>query len=165
MEAQPTKVTSDGTLKIFDRLMSAGFKKSTGRTIDTIIIHSSYDALGGDPFNVAGIIKEYKDYGVSAHYIIGRDGTIYRLVREQDIAYHAGVSKVPDGRMNVNDFSIGIEVVTTKTSAPTVEQYAALQKLVDAIKIRNKIKYVLGHDQIAPGRKDDPWNFDWKKLN
>jgi len=39
-----------------------------------------------------------------------------------------------------------------------------LQKLIDFLRGSYKIKYVLGHNQIAEGRKDDPWNFDWKKI-
>jgi len=65
----------------------------------------------------------------------------------------------------VNGFSIGIELINTKKAEFTEAQYAALQKLIDRIKSEHKIKYVLGHNQIAPGRKDDPWNFDWDELN
>lgn len=150
--------------KIINKLVDFGFQKSTGRKIDTIIIHSSYNSLGGDVYDVGAIIDIYEQYGVAAHYLIGRDGKIYRLVEDKNIAYHAGVSQVPDGRKNVNDFSIGIELVNTKTDKFTDKQYNALNKLVDQIKKENKIKYVLGHDQIAPGRKDDPWNFEWNKL-
>jgi len=157
-------VANSSSLKIKDKLMSFGFQKANGRSIDTIIIHSSYDALGSDPYSVSGIIKEYEDYGVSAHYLIGRDGTIYRLVQEKDIAYHAGVSSVPDGRTGVNAFSIGIELVNTKTDKYTDDQYQTLNKLLTRLKSDYKIKYILGHNQIAPDRKDDPWNFDWSKL-
>jgi len=152
-------------LKITNKLVDFGFKQAAGRSIDTIIIHSTYDAVGGDPFSVSGVIVEYKSYGVSPHYLIGRDGTIYRLVEDKNIAYHAGVAKTPDGRTNVNEFSIGIELINTKTDKVTDAQYAALNDLIDQLKGEYKIKYVLGHNQIAPGRKDDPWNFDWKKLN
>lgn len=154
----------DASFKIINKLVDFGFQKSTGRNIDTIIVHSSYNSLGGDVYDVGAIIDIYEQYGVAAHYLIGRDGKIYRLVEDKNIAYHAGVSQVPDGRKNVNDFSIGIELVNTKTDKFTDKQYDALSKLVDQIKKENKIKYVLGHDQIAPGRKDDPWNFDWNKL-
>ncbi|KKQ40353.1 MAG: hypothetical protein US57_C0002G0060 [Candidatus Moranbacteria bacterium GW2011_GWC2_37_73] len=44
--------------KIVDKLISWGFTKSSGRTIDTVIVHSSYDALGDDPYSVSGIIAE-----------------------------------------------------------------------------------------------------------
>lgn len=162
--AVKTEVAKSNSFKIVNRLMSGGYQKSSGRKIDTVIIHSSYDALGDDPFDVGGIIDEYKDYGVSAHYLIGRDGTIYRLVEEKNIAWHAGVAKVPDGRTDVNSFSIGIEMINTKTDKFTSDQYSALNKLLGQIKSNYDIKYVLGHDQVAPGRKDDPWNIEWGKV-
>ncbi|MEK7598359.1 MAG: N-acetylmuramoyl-L-alanine amidase [Patescibacteria group bacterium] len=164
---EPPKNTNNSSPKfaIVDKLLSSGFEKSAGRTIDTIIIHSSYDALGADPFSVKGLIKEYESYGVSAHYLVDRGGTIYRLVEEKNIAYHAGVSSLPDGRTNVNETSIGIELMNTKDGNFTDKQYDSLNNLLKYIKGRYKIKYVLGHSQIAPGRKDDPWNFDWNKMD
>ena len=151
-------------LAIENYLASWGFTKSSGRTIDTIIIHSSYDALSGNAYSLEGLIKEYKQYGVAPHYLIDRKGVVYRLVEDKNIAYHAGVSKTPDGRKNVNDFSLGIEIMNTQADFPTKEQYAALQILIDFLKEKYKIKYVLGHNQIAEGRKDDPWNFNWEKI-
>jgi N-acetyl-anhydromuramyl-L-alanine amidase AmpD len=152
-------------MKIRTKLVDFGFSvPSKPRSIDTIVLHSSYDSLGDDPYSIEGIIDIYKSYGVSAHYLIARDGTIYRLVKDENIAYHAGVSKVPDGRTNVNDFSIGIEIVNTKTSDYTSEQYASVKRLIASLKDKYVIKYVLGHDAIAPGRKTDPWNFAWKQL-
>lgn len=153
------------TVKIIDRLMSGGFAvPKQPRTIDTIVLHSSYDLAGSDPYSVSGIVKEYEDYGVSAHYLIDRAGTIYRLVEDKNIAYHAGVSKMPDGRRNANDFSIGIEMMNTETGQFTKAQYAAVNDLAAHLKKQYPIKSVVGHSDIAPGRKTDPWNFDWKRL-
>ncbi len=151
-------------IKIKNKLVSWGFTKSNGRKIDTIILHSSYDALGDNPYDLKGLILEYKQYGVSPHYLIDRKGSIYRLVKDKDIAWHAGVSKLPDGRKNVNNFSIGIEIMNTKTDDYTKKQYRAVQSLIDYLKKEYKIKYVLGHNEISPGRKTDPWNFDWEKI-
>jgi hypothetical protein len=152
-------------LSIENRLVDFGYAvPSKRRTIDTIVLHSSYDALGSDPYSIKGIIKEYEEYGVSAHYLIGRDGAVYRLVAEENVSYHAGVSKVPDGRTNVNDFSIGIELVNTTTGKYTDDQYEALKALLASLKKKYDIKYILGHSDIAPDRKTDPWNFDWKRL-
>src|SRR3989339_1870866 len=90
--------------KIINKLADWGFSKSDNRKIDTIIIHSSYNAVGSDVHDLDDIIyKEYKPYGVSPHYIISREGKIYRLVEDKNIAYHAGESKVPDGRTGVNN--------------------------------------------------------------
>lgn len=150
--------------KIIQKPVSWGYQKSSGRVIDTIIIHSSYNAMGGDEYDTDKLIKEYKSYGVSPHYLIDRAGNIYKLVDENNIAYHAGESKTPDGRTNVNNFSIGIELMNTKKDKNTSGQYASLNSLLAYLKGKYKIKYVLGHSQIASGRKDDPWNFDWGKI-
>ncbi len=174
-EAPPTKAKSEDVViqpkketihdfKIINNLVSWGFESSSNRKIDTIIVHSSYNALGGDEYDFKKLLSEYKEYGVSPHYVIDRKGNVYRLVSEKNIAYHAGESKVPDGRTGVNNFSIGIEIMSTRTDGPSNAQYAALKNLITDIKTRYKIKYTLGHSQIAPGRKDDPWNFDWKKI-
>jgi len=150
---------------IINRLMSTGFSvPSKPRTIDTIVLHSSYDLNGSDPYSVSGVIKEYTDYGVSAHYLIDRKGNIYRLVEDKNIAYHAGVSKMPDNRKNVNDFSIGIEMMNTETGQFTNAQYGAVNNLIASLKKKYPIKSVVGHSDIAPDRKTDPWNFDWKRL-
>jgi len=150
--------------EIIPKLVNFGFQKASGRVIDTVIIHSTYDALGSDPYSVSGVIAEYKMYSVSPHYLIDREGSVYRLVADQNIAYHAGVSQMPDGRKNVNDFSLGIEIIEKKSDSPNDAQYASLKKLLTQLKSEYKIKYVLGHKDIAPGRKDDPWGFEVNKL-
>jgi N-acetyl-anhydromuramyl-L-alanine amidase AmpD len=135
------------------------------RKIEAIIIHSSYNSLTSDSFNFNGVLREYKAIGVAPHYIIDRAGTIYRLVPDRAIAYHAGKSRLPDGRTNVNSLSIGIEIINTMSDSPTTAQYVSLANLVRCLKSEYPIKYVLGHSDIAPGRKTDPWNFDWKKFD
>lgn len=151
--------------KIVDKMMTSGFKQSSGRKIDTIIIHTSYNAIGEDPYDVNDVIKQYEQYEVSAHYLIARNGTIYRLVKDQNIAWHAGVSKMPDGRTNVNDFSIGIEVINTKEGKFSDAEYGALNDLIASLKEKYPIKNILGHEDIAPGRKTDPWGIDWKNVD
>ena len=158
-EADPKK-----NFSIENRLVSWGFTKANDRTIDTIVIHSTYNATGGDPFSVSKIIDIYKSYGVSPHYLVARDGTVYRMVDEKNIAYHAGDLKMPDGRSNVNAFSIGIEVIGKDDGSPSDAQYDALKKLIADIETRHTIKHILGHSDIAPGRKSDPWGFSWKKI-
>ena len=133
------------------------------RSIDAVIIHSVFNDLGGDRYNIDLVISEFSHYGVSAHYVTGRDGTIYQLVHEKNIAYQAGKSSLPNGRKGVNSGSIGIELITSTDSmdAPTEHQINSLVRLVADIKTRHKIKYVLRHSDIAPGRKTDPWNMNW----
>jgi len=158
------KKVSDSDIKIISNLVSWGHAPMNSRNIDTIIIHSSYDSIGKDPYSVSGITNEYKQYNVAPHYLIDRDGKIYQLVKDSDVAYHAGVSKMPDGRANVNDFSIGIELMNTKTDHYTEAQYDSVKEIVSYLKSKYVIKNLLGHNMVAQGRKDDPWNFEWKKI-
>ncbi len=163
-KVQPAKQPC-GQVKIINRLVSWGHRTvDHPRHIIAVIIHSSYNALTPDTFSVAGILREYRKYDVSPHYIIGRKGKIYRLVRDRDIAYQAGVSRLPDGITNVNAVSIGIEIVNTPHDPPTPAQYSSLASLVKCLDGRYHIKYVLGHKDIAPKRKTDPWMFDWKMF-
>ncbi len=137
---------------------------ATPRTIDTIIVHSVYNALGGDVHSLEKVIEEFKIYGVAAHYLITRDGVLYRTALDEAIAYHAGDSEMPDGRRDVNNFSIGIELVNTKTESPTESQYQSLTQLVKHLQEQYNIpsENIIGHKDIAPERKTDPWNFDWE---
>lgn len=165
---QPTTTVENkmtGDVAIVDHLMTSGFLSAkAGRNIDTVVLHSSYDLLGKEPYSVLGLIKEYEGYGVSAHYLIDRKGVVYRLVQDKDIAYHAGTSKMPDGRSEVNGFSIGIEMMNKENTEYTDAQYAAVNKLLASLRATYPIRFVVGHNDIAPGRKTDPWNFDWKRL-
>ncbi len=107
---------------------------------------------------------------VSAHWCIGEDGTLWRLVPEGRRAWHAGVSEWR-GRRAVNDFSIGIELVNPGHEhgyRPFPEaQMDALLDLARAIVARQTIDpcNVVAHSDIAPTRRQDPGElFDWARL-
>ena len=157
-------ITVNADIVPVEKPAKAGFTKNNSRKIDAIIIHSVFNNSGGDLYNVDSIVKQFSHYRVSTHYLIARDGAIYRLVDEKDIAYHAGKSQLPDGRRSVNSCSIGIELVTSFTEVPTEAQINALVELIKDIKLRYKIKYVLRHSDIAPERKTDPWTMDWENF-
>jgi len=162
--ADPAAAPAD-SLRIRERLVDFGHAPRTApRAIDTVIIHSSYDALGPEPYDLDGLLAEYRAYGVAPHYVIDRAGTVWRTVRDRDVAWHAGRSRMPDGRTGVNGFSLGIEMMTTQTDSLTAAQYAGLNALLAQLGRRYPIRHVLSHARIAPGRKDDPWNFDFKRL-
>jgi len=76
------------------------------RVVDTVVIHTAY-ALEGEPYDPENLYNVFKKYSVSPHYMISRDGTIYKMADENDLAHHAGKSKMEDGREGVNAFSIG----------------------------------------------------------
>lgn len=149
-------------LNYIDKKVNFGFAHSIDRKIDVIIVHSTFNNSGGDFYDIDLVIKQFSNYKVSSHYVLGRDGSIFQLVDENNIAYHAGNSSLPDGRKSVNSCSIGIEIMTSFDEAPTDLQMEVLLKLVEDIKLRHQINYVLRHSDIAPGRKTDPWNMDWE---
>jgi N-acetyl-anhydromuramyl-L-alanine amidase AmpD len=147
------------------QLVSFGYQTSPiPRTVDTIIVHATYNpSLKTQTF--AGALSEWKADKVSPHYAIDSAGTIYQLVAEKNIAWHAGVSALPNGATNVNSRSIGIEMVYSNKETPSAAQYASLQYLIKNIEGRYNISYILGHQDIAPDRKVDPWNFDFTKIS
>lgn len=154
------------SLNIVSRKLKFGYVEiDSARKIDVVIVHSSYCPTQTDSFNLDCILNLYKKYDVSAHYIIDRSGTIYSLVEEKNIAHHGGKGFLPDNDNRPNSRSIGIELINTQAQVYTEWQYIALTQLVKNIKVRYPIKYVLGHSDIAPTRKTDPWNFDWAKFN
>ena len=103
---------------------------------------------------------------VSAHCLIRRDGHVVQYVAFDKRAWHAGVSNF-QGREKCNDFSIGIELEGTDDIPYTGEQYQKLSEITALIQrhypsIDNNI---VGHCDIAPGRKSDPGpSFDWKRY-
>lgn len=158
------KSFASDSLNIINKKVNFGFATSSNRRVNSVIVHSTFNNSGGDKYDIDLVIKQFATYGVSAHYVIGRDGKIYQLVDEKDNSYHAGKSSLPDGTTNVNSCSIGIELMTSYTESPTEEQTKALLNLINDIKTRYPIKYVLRHSDIAPVRKTDPWNFDWDSF-
>ena len=131
-----------------------------GTTVDTVVIHATVlDSLNE-------VIDHFSrsDNRVSSHYTIDRDGTVVSHVPEAARAWHAGVSRMDDGRTNVNDFSIGIELVNRNDGVDPFpeEQLQALRDLLRAIIARYPVRYIVPHYACAypPGRKSDPIGFD-----
>jgi AmpD protein len=104
---------------------------------------------------------------VSAHALIRRDGAIIQYVPFNKRAWHAGVSEYC-GREKCNDFSIGIELEGADDIPYTYDQYRALSELIKALwQAYPSIAKsdLVGHSDIAPGRKTDPGeSFDWSLL-
>jgi AmpD protein len=105
-----------------------------------------------------------RDRRVSAHLLIGRDGAITQFVPFHQRAWHAGQSLF-QGRAGCNDFSVGIELEGTDDLPYEKIQYEQLSKIVKALlHTYPEIKHerIVGHSDIAPGRKTDPGaSFDW----
>lgn len=101
---------------------------------------------------------------VSAHFLIRRDGSVMQFVSTDRRAWHAGVSEF-EGRSQCNDFSIGIELEGCDACPFEKKQYEVLNLLLRALRNRYSIRSVVGHSDIAPGRKTDPGPFfDWARV-
>ena len=101
---------------------------------------------------------------VSSHFLIRRDGRLTQFVACSERAWHAGASSWR-GRDRCNDFSIGVELEGTDDLPYATAQYAMLARLTRALARRYPIGDVVGHSDIAPGRKTDPGPvFDWPRL-
>lgn len=104
---------------------------------------------------------------VSAHALVRRDGSVTQYVPFTQRAWHAGTSEYC-GRAGCNDFSIGIELEGTDDLPYERAQYLALAELVRALLACYPTlsrERLVGHSDIAPGRKTDPGPaFDWPRL-
>ncbi len=102
---------------------------------------------------------------VSAHFFLRRNGALVQYVSCERRAWHAGVSHW-QGRERCNDFSVGIELEGADDTPFTEAQYECLADLLRALAERYPIQAVVGHSDIAPGRKTDPGPyFDWGRLS
>jgi len=142
-------------------------KTRSNKTITVIIIH--YTGMQSERESLKRLISPKSK--VSCHYLIRRNGVIFRLVNDRNIAWHAGKSKW--GKYNnLNKNSIGIELVNKGHKfgyqAFTKTQILNLVKLCKKLKKKYKIKkqFILGHSDIAPLRKIDPGEkFPWDYLS
>lgn len=134
-----------------------------------IILH--YTALNNE-----ASLRVLTQQAVSAHYLVNdtEDNEIYQLVDENKRAYHAGVSYWR-GNNNLNDSSIGIEIVNQAKDVPGGYYFPdfpdyQVKKVAELVKdIANRYgilpQNILAHSDIAPTRKQDPGpKFPWKKL-
>ena len=107
-----------------------------------------------------------KTVRVSSHLVIGRDGAMYQPVAFDQRAWHAGESSF-SGQSGCNDFSIGIELIGAEEGPFTDAQYRILatvcQRLCQTYDI--PVDQIVGHRDIAPGRKVDPGaDFDYGRI-
>ena len=104
---------------------------------------------------------------VSAHFLIERDGRLWQFVSCLQRAWHAGVSCFA-GREGCNDFSLGIELEGTDDLPFSEAQYNQLTSLTRLLRQHYpaiSLERIVGHSDIAPGRKTDPGPyFDWQRY-
>lgn len=136
------------------------------RSIQSVIVH--YTGMRSLQSAVERLLS--KKYEVSSHYLIGRNGKVLQLVKDNNIAWHAGVSNWFNFK-NLNKNSIGIELENKGHQYGYQDfpnkQITELIKILKRLKKKFKIQNIniTGHSDIAPHRKTDPGEkFPWKKL-
>lgn len=111
--------------------------------------------------------EEIKDLKVSSHLFIERSGKLIQFVPFNKRAWHAGESCY-EGKEACNDFSIGIELEGADDIEYTDAQYQVLKAVITSLQMMYpglSNKKIVGHCDIAPGRKTDPGPaFDWSRL-
>jgi AmpD protein len=151
-----------------------------GQQVDMIVIHAA--SLPPGEFGAGYVLdlflnrldplahpsfKELEGLKVSAHYFIDRKGKVIELVDPDQMAWHAGVSSF-EGREGCNPFSIGIELEGSPNHPFTEGQYRSLKELCLLLMERYPLitpERIVGHSDIAPGRKEDPGRFfAWGRL-
>ncbi len=151
--------------------------RPAGETIGLVVVHS----ISLPPGHYAGDAVErlftnrldwtahpyyegIRGLEVSAHFFVRRDGRVLQFVSCDQRAWHAGVSRWR-GRERCNDFSIGIELEGIEGDTFLPAQYRQLVRLLRLLAQRYPLTEVVGHEHVAPGRKQDPGpGFDWRRL-
>lgn len=176
--ADTLDVAADGWVQPLRRLPSPNFDARPADTpISLVVIHNislppgvyggghverlftNALLIGADPF-----IDRLRGVRVSSHFVVDRAGVVTQFVSCLDRAWHAGASSFR-GRGGCNDWSIGIELEGSDFESYADAQYAALNRLLAVLAAAYPIEDVVGHSDIAPGRKTDPGPFfEWQRL-
>ena len=168
----------DGWLLGCRRLESPNFNtRPPGIAIDTLLMH--FISLPPGVFSGEAIerlflnqltqdddpsLAELADLQVSAHFVIRRRGELTQFVGTHRRAWHAGPSGML-GRERCNDFSIGIELEGDGAHRFTEAQYRRLAQVTQLLRARHPLRWIAGHEDVAPGRKQDPGPFfDWTRV-
>jgi AmpD protein len=120
------------------------------------------------PPEVHPYFAEIANLRVSSHLVIARDGGLTQYVSFNDRAWHAGRSTY-QGRIECNDYSVGVELEGADTVPYEAAQYEVLAEAIVALCAAYPLmsaQRITGHSDVAPGRKTDPGEaFDWPRAH
>ena len=149
-------------MEIIDRPSPNFGDRAAGASVDLIVLH--YTAMPDAESALTRLCDP--ECEVSCHYLIARDGALYRLVDEEKRAWHAGEGAWA-GQGDVNSRSIGIELDNDGASPFDEALMTSLEALLVDLMERHDLpaKAVIGHSDMSPARKQDPGRrFDWQRL-
>lgn len=151
--------------------------RPAGVAVDLLVVHAISlppGEFGGDDIErlftncldpaAHPFFRDIHGLRVSAHFLIRRCGRIVQFVAGHRRAWHAGQSDW-QGRERCNDFSLGVELEGCDDRPFEPIQYIRLARLIRILSHDFPLEAVVGHSDIAPGRKTDPGPcFDWSRL-
>jgi AmpD protein len=172
------KIDENGMLEQARHIASPNCDARPAETaITLLVIHNI--SLPPEQFSGNGVIELFtnqldptahpyyvsiQDLKVSSHIFIRRNGELIQFVPCSQRAWHAGTSNWKN-RERCNDFSIGIELEGSDFTPFTDAQYDQLATLTSTLQAAYPIEDIVGHADIAPGRKTDPGpHFDWERY-
>ena len=119
-------------------------ERSIRKTTTMIILHTTEA-----PSRSA--LRKVSDLG-ECHYCIDEAGRVYRIIDHRREAFHAGRS-MWNGRSNVDEVSVGIEISGYHNKPLAAVQYQALSELIGELKHIYKIAdhNVIAHSHVAYG--------------
>jgi hypothetical protein len=130
--------------------------------IDCVVLHATAGGLSGTLAWFAN-----PESGVSAHYVVAKNGKVYQMVEERKEAHHAGASRF-QGREDFNQFSVGIEIVNKNDGQDPYppDQFEAMVSLVDYLVVKYDIErqWIVTHADISTVGKTDPRGFPVHEL-
>lgn len=184
----------DSDLNTTDMLLPNKNSKPRHTPPTHIVLHFISNAYNNqkNPYEINDIYSLLKEYELSSHYVIGRDGEIYLFTPENRVAYHAGsgeISNYPKYENKLNNYSIGIEILAIGTKEEMIPiitaerfnlidpsllgytdpQYESLNLLIDDILNRHVFiqkdrEHIIGHDEYNSEKTDPGSLFDWSKI-
>ena len=177
--AQPAwGINGEGWCTQAQMIASPNFGSRPSHTdIAMLVIHNISLPMGkfGTPY-ISQLFQNVLDYDahpsfaslkgirLSSHFLIRRDGQLIQFVSCRERAWHAGLSSF-EGRDDCNNYSTGIELEGTDDTPFEPAQYQSLQRLSESLIAAYPITHIVGHQEIAPGRKTDPGPcFDWVRY-
>jgi hypothetical protein len=134
----------------------------SGVKVDCVVLHATVGSLTATLAWFAN-----PSSGVSAHYVVAKNGVMYQMVEERKLAHHAGASRY-QGRENFNDFSIGIEIVNKNDGLDPYppDQFEGMVNLVGYLVETYEIQreWIVTHADVSTVGKTDPRGFPIHEL-
>ncbi len=133
-----------GALQISDAYSPRNAERPLRQETRLIILHTTEGSLKGS-------LEKLRRNG-EAHYLVGPDGHVYRIVHRDRVAWHAGRS-MWEGTSNLDLVSIGIEIVGYHNQDITAAQSAAVRELLNQLKVLYRVpdERILPHSMVAYG--------------